>query len=163
MRFHPISACLIVKCALVGLLLTVADGWRGQSQATTQFEAIILAAGFTPNPTVLEGIGGGDRPAEAVVETRRTPTGLCLGYVTTDPHEQLTLQTAFTSLEMRVESELDTTLIVLGPDGVWCNDDSVGKNPAIAGPWLPGDYRVWIGAYQSDEEPEYEFFITDNF
>lgn len=162
MRFHRISARWIVNCALGGLLLTVADGWRGRSPAIAQFEAIILAAGFTPNPTVLAGVGGGDRPAKEVVDTHRTPTGLCLGYVTTDPHEELTLQTAFPNLEMRVESELDTTLIVVGPDRVWCNDDSVDHNPAIAGPWLAGKYQIWIGAYQADEQPEYEFFITDN-
>ena len=63
---------------------------------------------------------------------------------------------------MRGEAELDTTLIVAGPDGVWCNDDSGSQNPAIAGEWLAGSYRIWVGNYQAGEVPRYELSITDN-
>jgi hypothetical protein len=123
--------------------------------------ALTLDQGFTPNPTVLQGTGGGDHPAADVVGVRNTPTGLCLGYIDRAPHERLTLESRFDHLELRVESRLDTTLIVSGPGGVWCNDDSDGHNPAIAGEWLPGDYRIWVGAYRADEEPSYRLYIED--
>jgi hypothetical protein len=128
---------------------------------SAQLTFITLAAGFTPNPTVLAGNGGGDRPAREVVNTQRTPTGPCLGYVSTQPHEEVTLRDRFSNLEMRVESNLDTTLIIKGPGGVWCNDDSQGKNPAITGEWLPGDYQVWVGAYRAQDAPVYELVIRD--
>jgi hypothetical protein len=123
--------------------------------------ALTLDQGFTPNPTVLQGTGGGDHPAADVVGVRNTPTGLCLGYIDRAPHERLTLESRFDHLELRVESRLDTTLIVSGPGGVWCNDDSDGHNPAISGEWLPGDYRIWVGAYRADEEPSYRLYIED--
>lgn len=154
--YRPIASCLIG-----GLSIALANGFQRQP-VSAQLHFVTLAAGFTPNPTVLEGTGGGDRPAQEVVNTRRTATGPCLGYISTTPHEELTFASAFTNLELRVESDLDTTLIVSGPDGVWCNDDNGGKDPAIVGQWLPGQYRVWIGAYRAEEQPNYEFFITDN-
>jgi len=120
-----------------------------------------LADGFTPNPTVVEGTGGGDRRAETVVNMRQTSTGPCLGYVSSEPHEEITLQANFSHLEMRVESDLDTTLIIEGPGGVWCNDDHGGKNPTISGEWLPGLYRIWVGAYRADDVPDYRLSIRD--
>jgi hypothetical protein len=62
---------------------------------------------------------------------------------------------------MRVESEADTTLVIQGPGGVWCNDDNQGKNPAIAGDWLAGEYRVWIGSYRPSDVPNYDLYIRD--
>lgn len=141
-----------------GLLLGLNSGLPWQA-AVAQLTGIRLAAGFTPNPTVLTGTGGGDRPAAEVVNTRTTTTGPCLGYISPTPHEGVILDSNFANLEMRVESELDTTLIVTGPGGVWCNDDSGSQNPAIAGAWLPGEYQVWVGAYQADQTPDYELFI----
>ncbi|MDB9528311.1 hypothetical protein PN498_20130 [Oscillatoria sp. CS-180] len=129
--------------------------------AEAQVDFVTLANGFTPNPTVLKGVGGGDRVAETVVNTRQSLTGPCLGYISVNPNEEVTLQTAFSNLEIRVESALDTTLIVEGPGGVWCNDDSGSHNPAIAGEWLAGSYRVWVGAYRAKDKPDYELSILD--
>lgn len=150
------------RLAFIGIsgavLLGLASGLPWQA-AVAQLASIRLATGFTPNPTVLAGTGGGDRPAAAVVNTRTTPTGPCLGYISTTPHETVLLDSNFANLEMRVESEVDTTLIITGPGGVWCNDDSGSPNPAIAGAWLPGEYRVWVGAYRADQTPDYDLFI----
>lgn len=154
--YRPIASCL-----LGGLAIVLVDS-LGQRPVSAQLNFVSLAAGFTPNPTLLEGVGGGDRPAAEVVNTQRTRTGPCLGYISTAPHERVTFENPFNNLEMRVESSLDTTLIVSGPDGVWCNDDNGGKNPAIAGQWVAGDYRIWIGAYRAEEVPTYELLITDN-
>lgn len=129
---------------------------------SAQTDVLTLASGFTPNPTVLVGTGGGDRPAAEVVNMRNSPTGPCLGFISTQPHEEVTLDSRFSNLEIRVEADLDTTLIVAGPDGVWCNDDRGSHNPAIAGEWLAGSYRIWVGNYQAGEVPRYELSITDN-
>lgn len=142
--------------------IAIAWGPLGPTAAVaSNAHALSLNRGFTPNPTILRGDGGGDYPAADVVGVSSTPTGPCLGYIDRAPHERLTLEARFDNLELRVNSNLDTTLIVAGPGGVWCNDDSDGHNPAIAGEWLPGDYRIWIGAYRADETPTYRLFIED--
>jgi len=160
MNLTRISSRLAVIVALGGALWGLSEGLPGRPVAA-QPGFVRLATGFTPNPTVLKGKGGGDRPASAVVNTRNTPTGPCLGYISETPHEEVILDSNFANLEMRVESDVDTTLIITGPGGVWCNDDSQGKNPAIAGAWLPGIYRVWVGAYRAEQTPDYEFYIQD--
>ena len=156
-----ISGRLLLGLLLGSLSPLVLDSLRWLP-VSAQTDVVTLAAGFTPNPTVLVGTGGGDRPAAEVVNTRNSPTGPCLGFISTQPHEEVTLNSRFSNLEMRVEADLDTTLIVAGPDGVWCNDDSGSQNPAIAGEWLAGSYRIWVGNYQAGEVPRYELSITDN-
>ncbi|MEL6384275.1 MAG: hypothetical protein AAFQ89_17825 [Cyanobacteria bacterium J06626_18] len=188
MKFIKIF-CLPTLGSLIGCLsVTVAGGIRpqpGWAQVTTpapihrgdsylvdlqeaerrdrsvEIYAVTLTTGFTPDPTVLEGRGGGDQPAKDVVNIQHTGTGACLGFITLTPHEEITLKDNFSNLEMLVESEIDTTLIVSGPGGVWCNDDSQGQNPAISGEWLPGLYQVWIGAYSRREAPSYRLYISD--
>jgi hypothetical protein len=155
-----ISGRLVLMGGLGGTLLGLSTGWLGPA-AIAQTNALTLNAGFSPNPTMVRGTGGGDRPAAAVVNTINSSTGPCLGYIAETPHEEIVLATNFANLEMRVESALDTTLVVSGPGGIWCNDDSGSKNPAIAGAWLPGQYRIWVGAYRADQIPDYTLFIQD--
>lgn len=163
MNVKRIQRRTAIGCCLGGLVVVVT------SQAATSPirvraadpNPVVLAAGFTPDPTVVAGVGGGDWSAAQVIERRQTATGLCLGYISLEPHEEVTLTDYFSNLEMRVESPLDTTLIIQGPGGVWCNDDSQGKDPMIAGEWLPGSYRVWIGAYRWADVPEYRLLIHD--
>lgn len=150
-----------VAVGLLGtLLFGLGEGLRWES-AAAQTPFVRLAAGFAPNPTTLEGTGGGDRPASEVVNTSNTPTGPCLGYISETPHEEVILDSNFSNLEMRVESDLDTTLIISGPDGIFCNDDYGGKDPAIAGAWVPGIYQVWVGAYRAEQVPDYVLLISD--
>jgi hypothetical protein len=129
--------------------------------AIAQSTALSLATGFSPNPTVVRGSAGGNRRAEDISGVRNTPTGPCVGYVGQTPNQQITLTNRFSNLEIRVESDQDTTLVIVGPGGVWCNDDSRGKNPVIAGEWLPGDYRIWVGSYRLGQLPPYRMFIED--
>ncbi len=160
MKPTRISYRLALIGVLGGTLLGLMEGLSGRL-AAAQINVLTLAAGFSPNPTELEGTGGGDRLAADVVNTANSPTGSCLGYVSEVPHEEVVLETNFSNLEMRIESDLDTTLVISGPGGVWCNDDNGSKNPAIAGAWLPGRYRVWVGAYRAEQIPDYILYIQD--
>ena len=160
MKATRISYQLALMSVLSGALLGLSEGLSSRL-AVAQTNALTLAAGFSPNPTTLEGIGGGDRLAADVVNTANSPTGPCLGYISTTPHEEIVLESNFSNLEMRIESELDTTLVISGPGGVWCNDDSGSKNPAIAGAWLPGKYQVWVGAYRAEQVPDYTLYIQE--
>ncbi|MEM9816325.1 MAG: hypothetical protein AAF827_07980 [Cyanobacteria bacterium P01_D01_bin.6] len=160
MKAMRICSRLTVTGLLVGALLGMSAG-RSSRWAVAQPSFVTLAAGFAPNPTELAGTGGGDRWAVNVVGITNTSTGPCVGYISESPHEEVTLETGFANLEMRVESDLDTTLVITGPGGIWCNDDSGSKNPVIAGAWLPGQYQVWIGAYQAGQVPDYTLYIQD--
>jgi hypothetical protein len=61
-----------------------------------------------------------------------------------------------------VQSPEDTTIIVRGPGGSWCNDDSQGKNAGIAGEWLAGTYNVWVGSFDKTKSPPYILQITES-
>ncbi|NJK28104.1 MAG: hypothetical protein HC925_05815, partial [Coleofasciculaceae cyanobacterium SM2_3_26] len=66
----------------------------------------------------------------------------------------------FTYLSLEVESSEDTTLVIQGPGGTWCNDDYRNMNPGIAGQWLAGEYRVWVGSYKRGEYYPYAIRLT---
>ena len=70
------------------------------------------------------------------------------------------LNSFFNFLKVEVASQADTTIIIQGPGGVWCNDDTDNVNPIIEGQWQPGIYRVWIGSYQADSNNDYQIKIT---
>ncbi len=55
-------------------------------------------------------------------------------------------------LHLDAAAEVDTTLVVIDPDGVvHCNDDSFGLDPAITiAPAPAGDYAVWVGLYGAE-------------
>ncbi|MDB9523974.1 hypothetical protein PN480_18785, partial [Dolichospermum circinale CS-1225] len=53
----------------------------------------------------------------------------------------------------------DTTMIIKGPGGTWCNDDFDGNNPGVVGEWLPGTYQIWIGSYKENDSLPYTLKI----
>ena len=116
---------------------------------------------FTPNPLILQGMSGGNLKAIEVVKTEETATGYCDGYVNSKPNHILVLQNFFEFLKLEVESSKDTTILVQGPGGVWCNDDSYSTNPAIEGEWQKGSYQIWIGSYQENSTNNYQIKITE--
>jgi len=127
------------------------------------FEHLTLSPGldFMDDPIVLQGVSGGSLPARAVAGRRDTPTGACLGFVERAPDQVLTLTDFFDYLSLRVTSLQDTTLVVRGPGGSWCNDDYAGsKSPGIAGQWLAGTYEIWIGSYQDGDYHPYRLQLS---
>lgn len=151
---------------LQGLLMLVsvlglASVGRTQVPLFPTFKGITVSPQFSPDPLVLRGISGGEVSADDVVDQTETPTGFCLGYVNQQPDHQLVLTEAFGYLSLLVQSAEDTLLVIRGPGGTWCNDDLVGKNPGIAGEWLPGTYEVWVGSYKQTEYHPYLIKITE--
>ena len=122
---------------------------------------ITLDHKFAPNPLVLEGMSGGELKATEVVKTAETSTGYCDGYVNRQPNHVLVLEDFFEFLKIEVESNNDTTILVQGPGGVWCNDDSDTTNPVIEGEWQEGRYQIWIGSYKEDSTNNYQIKITE--
>ncbi|HEY9629865.1 MAG TPA: hypothetical protein V6C84_21385 [Coleofasciculaceae cyanobacterium] len=131
------------------------------AQEPTIFENVTLSPSFTPDPTTVRGISGGEMTANQVAERADTATGPCNGFVDAQPDHTIVLTEYFNYLSLQVQSPEDTTLVIRGPGGVWCNDDYSGKNPGITGKWLSGTYQVWIGSYQSNRYSPYVMRITE--
>lgn len=125
---------------------------------TSNFDGVTLATGFYPDPYALSGTSGGDISASYLGETG---TGPCRGHATANPDHLMTLNSSFDFLSVSVSSVGDTTLIIHGPDGWWCNDDSDGVNPAIAGRWIPGLYRIWVGSYGEGQYHSYSISFSE--
>lgn len=130
------------------------------SPVHTIFEDVTLSPNFTPDPTTVRGISGGPQLASTVAERAETATGPCTGYVDVEPDHTMVLTEFFDYLSLQVQSPEDTTLVVRGPGGSWCNDDYTGRNPGIAGQWFSGTYQIWIGSYDSDTYHPYVIRIS---
>jgi hypothetical protein len=131
-----------------------------QAQDAAIFENVTLSPGFSPDPTEIRGIGGGSVAAKDVAEQSDTPTGSCVGYMDAQPDHTLNLKAFFSYLNVQIQSKSDTTIVVRGPGGTWCNDDAQEKDAGISGEWLPGTYQVWVGSYGKDQTVPYTIRIT---
>lgn len=110
---------------------------------TENYQPITLEANFLPDPAIGTGESGGSRDA---TEFGSTTQGPCVGMIDTTADHRVTLQVSFDFLRFRVHSEVDTSLVILGPNGArYCNDDTVGLDPAIEGAFPAGEYEVYIG------------------
>ena len=103
-----------------------------------------LNPGFMPDPHVLRGTSGGANDAGRHGSTSHGP---CVGQIASAPDHIVTLGGAFSYLRFAVESSGDTTLVIEGPNGFMCNDDTVGLNPEVAGAMPAGTYRIWVGSF----------------
>ena len=109
------------------------------------YDNVSLVTGFTPDPYLVSIVAGGD---SAVSEELGAA---CAGNVTSKQPDVALNYTAGSSfgLYLYAEAAEDTTLIVLGPDGWYCDDDSHGDlNPRVTfdSP-SSGDYLIWVGTY----------------
>jgi hypothetical protein len=116
-------------------------------------ETVSISPQFSPDPLSLPGASGGSVSVQAIAGKAETATGSCLGFAEQQPNQQLNLTAFFDSLSLVVDSSVDTTMVVKGPGGVWCNDDYQDKNAGISGQWLPGIYQVWVGNYNKQKVP----------
>jgi hypothetical protein len=154
---HLFAATLLIT----GLLSTSVQAQPDRSSQPSIFENITLSPQFSPDPTTIHGISGGSQPANAIAGRADTATGPCIGYIDQQPDHTIVLTHFFNYLSLQVQSPDDTTLVVRGPGGSWCNDDYEDSNPGIAGQWLSGTYQVWVGSYSPDSYHPYVIRITE--
>jgi hypothetical protein len=112
------------------------------------------------DPLVFHGRSGGALFADKIVHTKETITGSCTGFIRRQPNYILTLHSFINFLKLEVKSTLDTTIVVQGTGGVWCNDDSDDRNPKIEGQWQAGKYKIWIGSYKKNIVEPYVIRIS---
>lgn len=148
---------MIVTLFTTSAIHTVVDG----QEAPPIFGDITINQKFSPDPLIVRGMSGGSLPGKQVAGTSETPTGPCSGFVDEPPDHTLALTSKFEYLKLQVQSPQDTTILVKGPGGTWCNDDLNNKNPGIVGEWLPGNYQIWVGSYEKDKFFPYTLQITE--
>ncbi|MEO1209656.1 MAG: hypothetical protein AAFX78_08955 [Cyanobacteria bacterium J06638_20] len=161
--FHRLFSYLAPGLAL-GLVGSVFAP-PAQAQAVIQggasiFEDVRLSPSFSP--VIVRGISGGATSATRLTNRSETDTGPCLGFVDSQPDHRMELTSAFDFLSLQVQSTEDTTLVVRGPGGVWCNDNySLDFNPGMAGEWLPGLYEIWVGSHRVNRYYPYIIEISE--
>ncbi len=131
------------------------------AQEAPIFGDITIERPLSKDPLTVRGMSGGTIPAKQISETTDTPTGACTGYVDKEPDHTLQLKKKFDYMKLLIESPEDTTLVIKGPGGTWCNDEFENKNPGIVGEWLDGKYSVWIGSYKKEQYIPYTLKITE--
>jgi len=161
-----------------GLLIAILTQTQPvRSQAI--FENVTIEPGFSPDPMQMKGISGGCIPAgpieaqsnqnlidgcvptdDNITGVAETQTGPCVGFFDKQPDHIVKLTAFFDYLSLKVQSPGDTTLAIIGPGGTWCSDDSQDKNPVVAGQWLPGAYKVWVGSYAQNQYYPYILKIS---
>ena len=113
--------------------------------AEALYDNVSLVTGFTPDPYLVSIVAGGDSAASDELGAA------CAGNVNSKRPDVVLNYTAGPNfgLYLYAEAAEDTTLILLGPDGWYCDDDSHGDlNPGVSleRP-LSGDYLIWVGTF----------------
>ncbi len=155
-----------IKLSLLFLSLATASGINTEVKAQETpppiFGDITIERPLSKDPLTARGMSGGTIPGKNIADNRTdTPTGACTGYMDREPDHTLKLKNKFDYMKLVIESPEDTTLIIKGPGGTWCNDEFEDKNPGIVGEWLEGNYEVWIGSYQKEHYFPYTLKITE--
>ena len=141
---------------LVSNVLVIAQ----EKNSNPIFEDVTLIPNFAPDPMTVRGLSGGFVPVQETTGRAETVTGPCIGFIDEKPDHRLVLRAFFDYLSIQVKSSEDTTLVIRGPGGTWCNDDYEGKNPGIVGQWLSGNYEIWVGSYQRHQYAPYIIRIS---
>ncbi|GAC1467618.1 MAG: hypothetical protein NVS2B14_12910 [Chamaesiphon sp.] len=143
------------------VLLLNASLLAQEAKAVPIFQNVTIKHNFSPNPTTIRGISGGSVPGAKIAGQAQTTTGPCMGYMNEKPDHTVVLTSFFKNLSIIVESSEDTTMVIEGPGGIWCNDDYQGKNPGFVGQWLAGSYKIWVGSYKENKYSPYIIQITE--
>ena len=94
------------------------------------------------------------------------PNPLCTGFISAAPTFRFEWAGESEPVVMFFESDVDTTLQVLTPDGSYqCDDDLHGSENI--NPWLqltpePGTYYVWVGSFSPDVQASGKLTITND-
>jgi hypothetical protein len=107
-----------------------------------------LSAGFTPDPTTVELTAGGSVDASTLGSD-------CRGLIDVAPNHIVMYSGGGSLLRLFFNSEGDSTLVVLKPDGSYvCNDDFPGTLDPLVDIVNPGagPYSIWVGTYQPGQE-----------
>lgn len=124
------------------------DSWDDIDVWATDFS---LSPGFLPDPHTVEWLSGGSIAASEL-NSENLSGETCEGYIAMIPDHTIVLTADFPNLRIWVESESDTTLVIIdNRNRVYCYDDSANSlNPSIQGAFSAGTYKLYVGNYDGD-------------
>jgi len=94
------------------------SSWETDLHLNT-FPVLSLSDGFTPDPYSQDAVAGGSSGV-----TDLTGGSCATGYFTAQPNYTLNYTSGASELGIYIESDIDTALAIIAPDGNWyCNDD----------------------------------------
>lgn len=139
-------------------VMGTAPAWSGEA---ANFGTLTLGADKTSG--TLNGSTGGSASLPAIVSNTDRHSHKCLGFGDSKPDHILSLKQSFPNLQLRVNSNGgDTTLVIQGPGGVRCGDDTSSKNKDASltdTDWQPGDYKVWVGSTTPGDRRNYTLSV----
>jgi heat shock protein HslJ len=117
-------------------------------------DAAVIPPNGSLNPSALvykqELTGGGEIGAFNIEHENQ----LCTGFISAAPTFRFDWSGDLEQLVLFFESNVDTTLQILAPDGTYhCDDDFQGSenlNPWVSLAPIVGTYNVWIGSFSPD-------------
>ncbi|MEM8604347.1 MAG: hypothetical protein AAGF24_10990 [Cyanobacteria bacterium P01_H01_bin.121] len=122
------------------------------------FQTIVLPTASN-RPIKVNGQLGGSFSLHSIANTDRS-NNACLGFSYADvPDYILSVEQQLNSLTVRVESrdtQQDTTLLIDGPTGLYCADDTDAFNQDARVSMTNiqrGEYRVWVGYMPAPTPP----------
>ncbi len=139
---------IAVSAALAMVTLASTEVWaQGGS-----YGGGVIAPGSPP--IVLSGTSGGPRSASGMGSR-------CRGNIAMTPDHIFNVLAPMTVRFEVLNQGGDTTMVVMGPSGVFCDDDSGGSlRPRIIQQLMPGQYQVYIGTYGGRGMHPYTIRVT---
>jgi hypothetical protein len=139
---------LLSRLAMSAALLTLsaAPALAQDANLPATYGSYTLHNGFEPDPVSTRVQSGGNINAARL-------GGPCKGFINGPPDVSVTYTAGQYPISIWVNSSVDTTLVINGPDGKWyCDDDSAGNNnPGIRFDHPDsGRYDIWVGNFSSD-------------
>lgn len=127
-----------VTCAALAALALGAAASAQNYSLNPNFGTYSLSAGFLPDPYGVNVVAGGNINASRLGSS-------CVGSISDAPDVRLNFNGG--RISIGAQSNVDTTIVVNGPDGRWyCNDDFDGLNPQVTLSGS-GQYDIWVGTY----------------
>ena len=117
-----------IGSVMVGAMTMVAEPLRA--------EDISLSPKFTPDPKTYTGTASGSVDCKVTQEASA-------------PKYDVELLRSFGFLRLQVDSSSPIMVKVVGPSGVeGCTPTTSSSRFVLAGEWLSGKYRIWVGTPQ---------------
>jgi hypothetical protein len=128
------------KVVFLGMLLTLVFFEAAEARAQGgSFGGGVIGPGSPP--MALAGTSGGPRSASMMGSN-------CRGNIAMVPDHVFTVTSPMMVRFEVISQAGDTTLVVVGPSGVFCDDDSAGSlRPRVMQQLMPGQYQVFVGTY----------------
>jgi hypothetical protein len=115
------------------------------------------------SPVTVTGTTGGNTSLSAIAGNQDSSGAPCIGFGDPTPDHTMTLTKKAGRLSFQVDSKgVDTTIVILGPDGdLRCGDDTGSKKDASLeeADWKPGVYQIWVGSMKPSIRQTYRLTV----